>query len=114
MQTSTRLAELKMEDTKTTAQDKLIENVKTSLNAVEELLREAANTTGDRATELREHALASLKATRENLYEALDAVLAKGREAVKATDDFVHDNPWQAVGVAGVVGLLLGLLISRR
>jgi ElaB/YqjD/DUF883 family membrane-anchored ribosome-binding protein len=113
-----QIAEHMMEETKTTpqstAQDKLIENVKSSLNAVEDLLREAANSTGDRATELRERAMASLKVTRDNLHEAQDALLAKGREAVRATDDYVHDNPWQAVGVAGVVGLLVGLLISRR
>ena len=34
--------------------------------------------------------------------------------AARATDDYVHDNPWQAIGIAGVTGLLLGLLISRR
>ncbi|PAX94494.1 hypothetical protein CKW47_09695 [Bordetella pertussis] len=32
----------------------------------------------------------------------------------RATDDYVHDNPWQAISIAGVTGLLLGLLISRR
>jgi ElaB/YqjD/DUF883 family membrane-anchored ribosome-binding protein len=41
-------------------------------------------------------------------------MLEQGRRAVRATDDYVHDNPWQAVSVAGVVGLLLGVLISRR
>jgi ElaB/YqjD/DUF883 family membrane-anchored ribosome-binding protein len=48
------------------------------------------------------------------LHDAQDAVLEQGRRAVRATDDYVHDNPWQAVSVAGVVGLLLGVLISRR
>ncbi|MGE8611431.1 MAG: DUF883 family protein, partial [Achromobacter veterisilvae] len=48
------------------------------------------------------------------LYEAQDAVLERGRKAARATDDYVHDNPWQAIGIAGVTGLLLGLLISRR
>ena len=80
----------------------------------ESLLREAASSTGDKAAELRERALTSLKRTREALYEAQDAVLERGRKAARATDDYVHDNPWQAIGIAGVTGLLLGLLISRR
>ena len=31
-----------------------------------------------------------------------------------ATDEFVHENPWKSVGIAAGVGLLLGLLVSRR
>lgn len=96
------------------AKEKLIDSVKSSLNDAENLLREAAGTTGDKANELRERAMTSLKRTREALYEAQDAVLERGRKAARATDDYVHDNPWQAIGVAGVTGLLLGLLISRR
>lgn len=96
------------------AKEKLIDSVKTSLNDAESLLREAAGSTGDKAAELRERAMNSLKRTREALYEAQDAVLERGRKAARATDDYVHDNPWQAIGIAGVTGLLLGLLISRR
>ncbi|ALM84739.1 YqjD family protein [Bordetella sp. N] len=92
----------------------LIDNVKTSLNDAEDLLREAASTTGDKAAELRERALATLKRTRETLYDVQDAVLERSRKAARATDDYVHDNPWQAIGIAGGVGLLVGLLISRR
>jgi len=95
------------------AKEKLIDSVKTSLNDAESLLREAASSTGDKANELRDRALTSLRRTREALYEAQDAVLERGRKAARATDDYVHDNPWQAIGVAGVTGLLLGLLISR-
>jgi len=92
----------------------LIDNVKTSLNDAEDLLREAASTTGDKAAELRERALATLKRTRETLYDVQDAVLERSRKAARATDDYVHDNPWQAIGIAGGVGVLIGLLISRR
>ncbi|ETH88764.1 PF05957 family protein [Bordetella pertussis STO1-CHOC-0018] len=82
--------------------EKLIDSVKTSLNDAETLLREAASTTGDKATELRERALASVRRTREALYDAQDAVLERGRRAARATDDYVHDNPWQAISIAGV------------
>jgi Uncharacterized conserved protein len=96
------------------AKDKLIDNVKSSLSDAEDLLREAASSTGERAAELRDRALASLRRTREALYDAQDMVLARGRRAARMTDDYVHDNPWQAVGLAGLVGLLVGLLIARR
>ncbi len=96
------------------AQEKLISSVKLSLNDAEALLREAATATGERASELREQALSSLKQTREALYDAQDEVLAQGRKAVRATDEYVHDKPWQAIGIAGLAGLLLGVLLTRR
>ena len=42
------------------------------------------------------------------------ALLEKTKLAAKATDDYVRDNPWQAVGIAAMAGLVLGILISRR
>ena len=42
------------------------------------------------------------------------ALLEKTKQAARATDDYVHDNPWQAVGVAAAIGLALGVLIGRR
>ena len=59
------------------AKERLIDSVKTSLNDAESLLREAASSTGDKANELRDRALTSLKRTREALYEAQDAVLER-------------------------------------
>ena len=47
------------------AKERLIDSVKTSLNDAESLLREAASSTGDKANELRDRALTSLKRTRE-------------------------------------------------
>ena len=96
------------------AKEKLIDSVKSSLSDAEDLLREAASSSGDKASELRDRPMASLKRPREGLYDGQHGVLERARKAARATDDYVHDNPWQAIGVAGVTGLLLGLLISRR
>lgn len=97
-----------------TTKDTLMDSVKSSLTDAEDLLREAATSTGDRAAELRERALVSLKRTREALYDAQDALVHRSRRAARVTDDYVHDNPWQAIAAAGLTGLLLGLLMGRR
>lgn len=97
-----------------TSSTEFIESVKESLDDAEKLLREAADTTGDKAAELRESAMKSLRRTREALYDTQDALLNQGRKAARATDDYVHDNPWQAIGLAGVAGLLVGMLVCRR
>lgn len=103
----------KKAEVKATEED-FIENLKSSLDDAEQLLRDAASSTGDKAAELRERAMVSLRHTREALYDTQDALLERGRRAARATDDYVHDNPWQAIGMAGVAGLLVGMLITRR
>jgi ElaB/YqjD/DUF883 family membrane-anchored ribosome-binding protein len=38
----------------------------------------------------------------------------KAKVMAQGADDFVHRNPWEAVGVAAGLGLLIGLLIRRH
>ena len=38
----------------------------------------------------------------------------KAKQAARATDAYVHDNPWQAIGVGAALGLAIGVLIARR
>jgi ElaB/YqjD/DUF883 family membrane-anchored ribosome-binding protein len=46
--------------------------------------------------------------------DAQAALLAKSKAAAKATDEYVHTHPWQSIGAAAGVGLVIGLLIGRR
>ena len=94
--------------------EKLMSDIKTVLSDAEELLKQAANSTGERATELRETAMARLKQAREKASDVQVVVVEKGKRAARATDDYVHEHPWQAVGIAATVGVLFGLLINRR
>lgn len=94
--------------------EKLMSDIKTVLSDAEELLKQAANSTGERATELRETALARLKQAREKASDVQVVVVEKSKRAARATDDYVHEHPWQAVGIAATVGVLFGLLINRR
>jgi ElaB/YqjD/DUF883 family membrane-anchored ribosome-binding protein len=89
-------------------------DLKAVLADAEDLLKQAADSTGDRATELREKAIQQLKLAREKASDAQVIVVEKGRKAARATDDYVHDHPWTSVGIAAGLGLLLGLLINRR
>ncbi|MFA7669543.1 MAG: DUF883 family protein [Burkholderiaceae bacterium] len=95
-------------------EEEFVEQVKSSLDEAERMLQQAAEATGEKAEELREHAMRSLRRTREHLYSTQDELMARGRRAVRATDDYVHDNPWRAIGMAGLIGVLVGALICRR
>ena len=101
-------------ETETIGRDKLVADLKTVVADAEELLKATASQTGDRITAARAKAEESLKVAKVRLADAQTAAIDRTKAAAKATDDYVHENPWRAVGVAAVAGLLLGALISRR
>jgi len=95
-------------------EEEFVDHIKSSLDEAERMLQQAAEATGEKAEELRESAMRSLRRTRESLYSTQDELMARGRRAMRVTDDYVHDNPWRAIGTAGLIGLLVGALICRR
>jgi ElaB/YqjD/DUF883 family membrane-anchored ribosome-binding protein len=94
--------------------DELVRDAKVVLEDVETLLEEAAGATGERAEALRARASEALDLARQRLNDAQTAVANHTRAAARATDDFVHEHPWGAIGAAAGVGFLVGLLVSRR
>lgn len=97
-----------------TSKDKLVEDLRMVVADAEELLKATANQTGERIAAARARAGESLQVAKARLDEAQAAVVERTKVAARATDDYVHDNPWQAIGIAATVGLILGALISRR
>ena len=59
-------------------------------------------------------ALAKIRAARARLAAASGRAVEQGKAAAKATDAYAHEHPWHIVGAAAAVGVVLGLLISRR
>jgi len=94
--------------------EQLIADFKVVVADAEALLKATANQGGEKLAELRAKTEESLRVVKVRMAEAQEALLAKTRAAAKATDAYVHENPWQAVGVAAAVGFLIGLLIGRR
>jgi len=94
--------------------EKLAEDLKIVIADAEELLRATASQAGEKVSAAREKIQDSLRHAKVKLSEVEDILIDKGEEAVRATDEYVHDHPWKAVGIAAGVGLIIGLLISRR
>jgi ElaB/YqjD/DUF883 family membrane-anchored ribosome-binding protein len=94
--------------------EKLIADFKVVLADAEELLKATAAQTGDKANEMREKVTEHLKRAKFRLQEEQEKMMERTKQVAGATDDYVHDHPWQAVGAGLGVGLLLGLLIGRR
>lgn len=94
--------------------EKLVSDLRVVIADTEELLRATAGTAGEKVGELRERLGLRLRDAKERLVDLEVAVVDKTKAAARATDDFVHEQPWRAVGVAAALGLALGVLIGRR
>ena len=84
------------------------------LTEAEDLLKRAGNETGERAKDLRAQVEAKLLSAKLRLQELEGEAMDRAKAAARVTDDYVHDNPWGAIGVAAAAGFLIGLMINRR
>jgi ElaB/YqjD/DUF883 family membrane-anchored ribosome-binding protein len=80
----------------------------------EALLRATEGQLGEKADDARQRVQAALDNARTRLKAVQGSAAEMGEEAVRATETYVRENPWQAVGIAAGAGLVLGLLIARR
>jgi ElaB/YqjD/DUF883 family membrane-anchored ribosome-binding protein len=94
--------------------DKLMEDLRLVMTDAEELLRATANQAGEGADAARARIQDSLEVAREHLIATEEAVIERTRQAAKETDQYVHDNPWKAIGISALAGAIIGMLISRR
>ena len=101
-------------DVANVSKDKLVTDMKIVIADAEEILRATGNQAGEKVGELRERIQERLRDAKVRLQDAEAALVDKTKAAARATDDFVHEHPWQAVGVAAAIGLALGVLIGRR
>lgn len=94
--------------------EQLMDDFNVVVADAEALLKATAGQGGEKLAEVRAKAEASLKMVKARMADAQAAVMAKTRAAAKATDVYVHENPWNAIGAAAGIGLLIGWLMGRR
>ena len=93
---------------------KLLEDLQAVVRDAQALLDATATQSGERIENVRARAEQSLSQAKSRISEVEDEALQSVREVATATQDYVKNNPWQSVGIAAGVGLLLGLLLRRR
>lgn len=101
-------------DVTNNSKQKLVSDMKVVVSDAEEILRATAGVAGEKMVDLRARIGERLRDAKLRLADAEAAVVDRTKAAARATDDFVNDNPWQAVGIAAGIGLLLGIIIGRR
>jgi ElaB/YqjD/DUF883 family membrane-anchored ribosome-binding protein len=99
---------------KAVSADKLMEDLRLVVTDAEELLRATAGQAGEKVAAARARAEESIDAAKARIAQAGYAAASQTREAAKATDEYVHDNPWTAIGVAAAVGVVIGVLLAKK
>ncbi|MCL6556537.1 MAG: DUF883 family protein [Burkholderiales bacterium] len=96
------------------AQEKLVADMKAVISDAEEVLKATADQTGEKIASLRARVQERLHAAKARLAAAEAVLVEKTKAAARATDAYVHENPWKAVGIAAGIGFLVGFILGRR
>lgn len=113
-----RLFQFNFEGNSMNSVDQHKENLMHEFNQVlkdaEELIKNSEHQAGESFQNAKEKLQATLKSAKSEIQHLEDVAIKKTKEAARATDAYVHENPWKTAGIAAGVGLLVGLLIGRN
>jgi ElaB/YqjD/DUF883 family membrane-anchored ribosome-binding protein len=90
--------------------EKLLEELKEVVRDGEELLRAGAEDMSERGSVAREKLAAALETARETQRRLKERAISGAR----ATDRWIREYPYQSIGIAFSIGLLIGVLATRR
>ena len=96
------------------SRDALVKDFGEVLSEAESMLKQAAKESGEKASDLRSQVETKLRSAKLKLQDMQDDAVDRAKVAARVTDDYVRENPWQAIGVAAAIGFLVGLLMNRR
>lgn len=94
--------------------ERLVADVNTVLADAEDLLRQAGQATGEEAKELRSRAQAAIRRAKDSVIDFEHRAVAQTKAAAHATDTWVHQHPWSAMGIAAGLAFLVGLAVNRK
>tara|TARA_R110000787_G_scaffold26437_3_gene73912 strand:- start:198 stop:515 length:318 start_codon:yes stop_codon:yes gene_type:complete len=80
----------------------------------EALIAATANQGDEKLAEVRVRAEESVKVAKAAIAELQTTVAVNAKQAADAVDVYVHDSPWQSIGIAAGVGLVVGLVLGHR
>ncbi len=92
----------------------LIEDLRSLVADAEALVAETAGDASDRASAARRRAAGSVESARARLVEIEDDLKKRAQAVKDDATQYVQDNPWQSIGVAAAVGIVVGVLLGRR
>lgn len=84
------------------------------ISDIEDLITSMTPLTGEELARAKERLSERVAAARESIAAVGDEVADRARKTARDTNHYVHEHPWQAVGIGAALGLLIGVLVARR
>lgn len=98
----------------TATKEKLVADVKEVIADAEILLRETATDLSAKAKETRARLSTQLESAKARLKDLEGVAREKVIEGAKETDRVIREHPYEAIGVAFGLGLLVGIILNRK
>ncbi|HLT27275.1 MAG TPA: DUF883 family protein [Zeimonas sp.] len=96
------------------SRDRLAAELRSLVSDAEEMLKAASRSGNEQLAHVRERLERGVNTARDELNAFQEAALETARQTAAETDEYVREHPWNAVGIAAAVGVLLGVLLARR
>jgi ElaB/YqjD/DUF883 family membrane-anchored ribosome-binding protein len=88
--------------------------IKSLIADVEDLMARIADLKDADVVRVRGKVQRAVDAAKESISEGADTLRQHAQKVAGTADDYVRDSPWQAVGIAALVGAVVGILATRR
>jgi len=88
--------------------------IKNLIADVEELMARIADLNDVDVMRVRGKVQRAVDATKQSLADGAETIRQHAQDVASTADDYVRDRPWQAVGIAALVGAVVGILATRR
>jgi ElaB/YqjD/DUF883 family membrane-anchored ribosome-binding protein len=93
---------------------RLMEDLRTVVADAEALLTATAHDASEKARDARHRATGSVEQARKRLEALEEELTARAKAAADDAHRYVKDNPWQSIGIAAAVGVVVGVILGRR
>ncbi len=88
--------------------------IKNLISDVEDLVARIADLNDADVARVRSRVMRAVDSAKDSLAGSADTLRRRAQKAASGADDYVRESPWQAVGLAAVVGAVVGILVARR
>lgn len=88
--------------------------IKNLIADVEDLMARIADLKDADVVRVRGKVQRAVDAAKQSLAEGAGSIRRQAQDLASAADDYVRESPWQAIGIAALVGAVVGILATRR
>jgi ElaB/YqjD/DUF883 family membrane-anchored ribosome-binding protein len=88
--------------------------IKSLIADVEDLMARIADLKDADVVRVRGKVQRAVDATKQTLADGADTIRQHAQNVANTADDYVRESPWQAIGIAALVGAVVGILATRR